>query len=280
MNRKSLLFGILLFVSVAAIAIWIQLFSELHYPKFGIFIGANPSDTLSFAGYDVIVIDAAFYTKSEVEVLKIKNKKVYSYLNIGSIETDTRHYPRFQNASLGPYANWPNEEWVDVSNKDWQKYILEYATTEIVSKGVDGFWINNTDVYYFYPTKAVFEGIIDIINRLNVFNLDLVINGGNKFVEEAILDSTTPKCRINGVNQEFVFTSYDFTKMKPIPPENWEKEYYLKYLNRVSKMGLAVYITEYEDFSVEKELVDYCKRRKWKFFLSPSLNLDTEPRRK
>lgn len=278
MKKNSLYFFALIFISIVLLAFGVQYFADLSYPKYGVFIGANPSDTLSFAGYDILVIDAEQYTKTEIEILKMKNRKIYSYLNIGSIEKFRKCYRDFHHIALGPYANWPDEEWVDVSNPDWQKYILEFAANEIASKGIDGFWVDNTDVYYFFPRKEILDGIVQLINRLNLFNLDLIINGGNQFIEEAILDSPSPRCQIDGINQEFVFTSYDFKQMKAIPAVKWEKEYYLDYLNRLTQLGLDVYITEYEDFSIEKELSDYCKQRNWQFFLSPSINLDREAR--
>lgn len=277
MRKKTFYTWIVLgILFIATITLGVHFVTNQYYPKYGVVIGAKPADAYHLSGYDVLVVDAEYFTKNDIDILKMKNNKVYSYLNIGSVEKFRDCYSRFRDVTLGTYENWPDEDWVNVAHAKWQDYIVDQAAKKLADKGIDGFWIDNTDVYFFFPRHDIFDGIVRIIQRLEAYKLDLILNGGNIFVKQAVLDPQTPKCNILGVNQESVFTAYDFKKKKSIPASQQVKEYFLDYLNRASKQGLEVFITEYEDLSVEKELSDYCKKRKWKFFLSPSINLDAD----
>ena len=51
---------------------------------------------------------------------------------------------------------------MDVANPDWQKFIGQLSQ-ELYEKGVDGFFIDNCDVYYYDPHESIFEGITAIL---------------------------------------------------------------------------------------------------------------------
>lgn len=46
---------------------------------------------------------------------------------------------------------------MDVSNKKWQPFCISHAV-KLKAKGVDGFFVDNCDVYYQYPNDAVICG--------------------------------------------------------------------------------------------------------------------------
>ena len=53
---------------------------------YGVFLSADASSLERFKKYDLIVIDAQYFTKKDIEVLHENGTEVYTYLNIGSIE--------------------------------------------------------------------------------------------------------------------------------------------------------------------------------------------------
>ena len=46
--------------------------------------------------------------------------KVYTYLNVGSLEDFRDYYKEYEHLTIGAYENWDEEKWIDVSDKDWQ----------------------------------------------------------------------------------------------------------------------------------------------------------------
>ena len=56
-------------------------------------------------------------------------------------------------------------------------------------------------------------------------------------------------------------------------------KYYLKYLKKLSKKGIHIYLTEYivednKDDGLEDKIADYCEKRGWDYYISENLELD------
>jgi uncharacterized protein (TIGR01370 family) len=243
---------------------------------YGVFVGTGPEDADMLLGCRLAVIDAAYFSETEIEMLHKSGTKVCSYLNIGSVETFRDDYAAYQRLILGEYENWPDEYWVDVSQPEWQAHILSEAGS-LADKGVDGFFLDNADVYYHYPKTEIFQGLIAVVDGLAQYGKDILINGGDVFVTEAILDADAPRVRITGVNQECVFTNVDFENNKATRQSPVVTEYYQAYLERCKAAGLSVYLTEYDEnpeSDLRKILDAYCEKRQFTYFISPSVSLD------
>ena len=59
-----------------------------------------------------------------------------TYLNIGSIENFREYYTTYAELAIGEYEHWEEEQWVDVANPDWQKFIGQLSQ-ESVWSGID-----------------------------------------------------------------------------------------------------------------------------------------------
>lgn len=242
--------------------------------KYGVFIGANAEQIDLFLGYDIVVIDAAYYSKADIDKLHQNDIVVYSYLNIGSIESFRDFFPTYEHLILDEYEDWPDEYWIDVSNSKWKEQIDKQADS-LTLKGVDGFFIDNTDVYYQYHNPAIFQGLVDILNELNQYQNDIIINGGDVFVTEAIIETDSPAIEITGINQECVFTNIDFQQEKFVRQDIENTNYYQDYIESCSKKSLKVYLLEYSrNNSLSSQIETYCKAHQFHYFISPSLNLD------
>ena len=242
--------------------------------RYGVFIGIGRKDIDKLKDYQTVVIDAEHFTKEDIKKLKKAGKTVYTYLSIGSLEDYRSYYKAYKHLALSKYDGWEGEEWVDVSDKSWQKLMLKRAK-EFKNKGVDGFFIDNADVYYEYKKPKIYKGLVKILTDIRKLNTKLIINGGDVFVSKYLKENKDLKKIADGVNQEGVFTTLveDKKKGKEITG------YYLKYLKKLSKKGIHIYLTEYivedhKDDELEDKIADYCEKRGWNYYISENLELN------
>ncbi|MDE7249245.1 MAG: hypothetical protein K2N82_05025 [Lachnospiraceae bacterium] len=162
----------------------------------------------------------------------------------------------------------------EMSKSGKEDYIVENIAKELYEKGVDGFFIDNCDVYYQYQTAEIYDGLVNIIERLNEYDIDIIINGGNDFVSQLILDGKSGL--IDGVNQECVFSSIkDYDNDVFAKQDKDETEYFNQYLDMAKIAGLDVYLLEYTtDPELVKEVESYCSREGFRYYISCSVGLD------
>ena len=141
---------------------------EFEKNDYGVFLNADASSLERFKMYETIVIDAQYFTKRDIELLHQNGTVVYTYLNIGSIENFREYYTTYAELAIGEYEHWEEEQWVDVAKPDWQKFIGQLSQ-ELYEKGVDGFFIDNCDVYDYDPHESIFEGITAILQNMMTF---------------------------------------------------------------------------------------------------------------
>ncbi|MBP5303438.1 MAG: endo alpha-1,4 polygalactosaminidase, partial [Clostridia bacterium] len=175
--------------------------------------------------------------------------------------------------SLGIYEDWPDERWMDVSQEKWQQFILSLADN-LIAKGFDGFFIDNTDVYYLYKKPAIYKGLTTILSSLYQKGVDIIINGGDVYVQTYINEGE-PKGKIfDGVNQEDVYTSYDFDKEVYEKNDKETRTYYTEYLKKVKSRGYTVYVLEYANkASVRDEAMNYSKKNGFTCYVSEDIDL-------
>lgn len=240
---------------------------------YGVFIGALPEDADRMKGYSTLVIDADLFSKEDIAALRQKGcGKIYSYLNIGALEDFRPAYEELSHLLLGVYEDWPSERWADVSQKEWREYILHKAE-ELSAKEIDGFFLDNADVYYHYPTPAIYEGLLSILRDLQDFSLPLILNGGDFFLS-ASMDSGELGGLLFGVNQETVFSSIDFSSRSFGRQSEEDRRYFLDHLARCKAFGLSVFLTEYtKESALKREIESYCRSQGFHFYISSSIEL-------
>ena len=116
--------------------------------KYGVFLGAEPEDMDAVSQYEIIVIDAQYFSRKEIAELKSEGHTVFSYINVGSLEEFRPYYDDYSEYTLSVYENWEDEMWVDVSAPEWQDLIIDDLAADLKDKGVDGLFVDNVDVYY------------------------------------------------------------------------------------------------------------------------------------
>ena len=248
--------------------------STFEKNDYGVFLNADASSLEQLKKYDLIVIDAQYFTKSDIELLHQNGTRVYTYLNIGSIENFREYYTTYEKLTIGRYEHWDEEKWVDVADPDWQKFI-EQLSQELFEKGVDGFFIDNCDVYYYAPRESIFEGLTAILQNIMTFDKAVIINGGDTYVTEYRERYGDINHILTGVNQESVWSAIDFDKGTFHEQTKETRDYYCKYLEACQADGMDIYLLEYTtDKKLIHKIKKYCNEHDFHFYISNSLELE------
>ena len=247
--------------------------STFEKNDYGVFLNADASSLKQLKNYDLIVIDAQYFTKSDIELLHQNGTRVYTYLNIGSIENFREYYTTYEKLTIGRYEHWDEEKWVDVAAPDWQKF-MEQLSQELFEKGVDGFFIDNCDVYYYAPRESIFEGLTAILQNIMTFDKAVIINGGDTYVTEYRERYGAIDHIMTGVNQESVWSAIDFDKGTFYEQTKETRDYYCNYLEACQADGMEVYLLEYTtDKKLIQKIKKYCNEHDFHFYVSNSLEL-------
>lgn len=240
---------------------------------YGVFIGISKEDGMKLNDYEVLVLEPTEFNKDDIKKLHEKNKKIYAYLNIGSLENYRPYYEEFKDKTLGTYENWKDESWMDVSDKEWQDLIVNDLGKSIADKGFDGFFIDNCDVYYQFENEKIFGELCFILKALRKYNINTIINGGDTFVSKCI-DEKNAKEMFDGVNQECVFTDIDFEHKTYTEKSMEELEYFTNYLQKVKSYGLKVFLLEYgADSKLKNEIERYCIENNFHWYNAKNIEL-------
>lgn len=241
--------------------------------EYGVFLGINSEQKERLRDYRIVVIEPSEFSTDQISELRKSGKKVYGYINIGAIEKYRPYFDRFKDKTLGTYKEWPNERWVDVSDAEWQRFVVDELGKKYSEMGFDGFFIDNADVYHHYHTDSTFKGLCSILKGLKSYKLSILINGGDVFVSRC-MDEKIANTLFDGINQETVFTDIDFERKSYGKQAVKETRYFKEYLSRVKKNGLSVYLLEYgADASLAKEIDNYCKKNGFHWYNAKNLEL-------
>ena len=247
---------------------------ESSSKDYGVYIGATSDDLKDRNLPDIVVIDAQNLDSYDISELKEDGHIVYTYLNIGSVENYREYYSDYEEYTLDTYDNWEDEKWVDVSASAWQQFISSKAD-ELLEMGVDGFFVDNCDVYYQYTTEEIYDGVNAILSNLHDKGAYVIINGGDVFVSEYLSRNGNLENILDGVNQESVYTSIDWTDNSFTLNDEDTREYFLDYLKEVMDAGKDAYAIEYaDDSSVQKKAKELANTYGYAVYISDSLELN------
>ena len=241
---------------------------------YGVFLSLDASDMDRITEYQTVVIDAQYFSKKDIAYLKKQGCTVYSYINIGAIENFREYYDEYSNLALGDYENWEEEKWVDVSSTVWQNFLVSLEE-ELLDKSIDGFFVDNCDVYYVYHTDDVFEGLTTILEHLMEYGKPVIINGGDTYVMEYEAREGSVQNIMTGVNQECVFSRINFKKGSFSAQKKIDREYFQDYIETCDRQGCDVYLIEYTtDRKLKRKIKKYCKKKGFHYYISDSIELD------
>ena len=247
--------------------------SAFRYP-YGVFLSIC-ENLEQFADYEIVVIDAQYFPKDEIDAFRSKGHKVFSYINIGSLEDFRDYYEEYKDLSLGAYEHWEEEVWVDVSQQRWQDLILKDIASGLLEKDIDGFFVDNCDVYYVHPKEEILDGLAVIMKGLVQTGKKVIINGGDTFLDAYCEQMGKWDEVITGISQESVFSSILWDENKFGTAEEEDHEYFVSYVNRYGSQGAEIFLLEYTvDEALIKEIDRFCEENGYVYYVSDSIELD------
>lgn len=241
---------------------------------YGVFLSLDASDMDRIEGYDTVVIDAQYFSAEDISRLKEHGSEVYSYINVGSLENFRDYYAAYSDQTLGVYENWDEEKWINAASSEWQGFLASLED-ELLGKGIDGFFVDNCDVYYEYPTDEMFDGLTSILKHLMSYDKPVIINGGDTFVTRYREKYGSAKDIMTGVNQESVFSSINFERGSFSAQTKEEREYFKEYIEACGTDGADVFLLEYTtDSSLTAQIEKYCSKKGFRYYIADSIELD------
>ena len=252
------------------------------YADYGAFLGRTENNTDGFQNYNYVSIDFEEYdTKTISDIKAMSCGDVFGYLNVGSIEKYRSYYKRFESITFLDYENWPDERWVDISNSEWQDFVVNTLAKEIKNKGGTGVYMDNVDVYSVCieekrPTSGVISGLKNIIKGVANLGLKVMVNGGAEFFDDMNDKNDTIFDSVWAYHQEEVFSLIkDYEKNIFGKQEKEDSEYYQEIASIMKKKNKQVFLLEYtKDETVKKSIKDYCEKNNFHYYISSSINLD------
>lgn len=248
--------------------------AERQNTDYGVFLSVT-EDIESLNGFKTVVVDAQYYSKAEIDDFRDAGHKVYSYLNVGSIENFRDYYSEYSDLTLGEYENWDEEFWIDVSDSRWQAFLIGEMIPALLEKDIDGFFVDNCDVYYHYPTEQILDGLTAIMRTLVGTGKAVLINGGDTYLDAYCESGGQWNDVITGINQETVFSRilWDGDRFGIASQE--DREYFQDYIEKYAAKGAEIYLLEYtRDKRLISEIQDYCHKNGFDYYISDSVELD------
>jgi len=248
--------------------------AQTQESDYGVFLSVE-GDLNRLSDYKTVVIDAQYFSKEQIDALKRDGKTVYSYINIGSIENFRDYFDTYSDLILGAYENWDEEYWVDAADERWYAFVTGELAPALLDKGVDGFFVDNCDVYYHYPTQRMLGGVAEIMRTLVGTRKAVLINGGDVFLDAYCDGGGRWDDVITGINQESVFSTILWDEGGFGKAEAEDSAYFKDYVERYAAMGADIYLLEYtRDKALIAEIKDYCRQKGFDWYISDSIELD------
>ena len=146
---------------------------------------------------------------------------------------------------------------------------------KLVGKGIDGFFVDNCDVYYNYPKAMIMNGLTVMMKALVGTGKIVLINGGDMYLDAYCKSGGSWNEVITGINQENVFAKIIWKKNKFGKASAEDHKYFVSYVERYSKLGADIYLLEYTtDKKLISQIDDYCKTHGFEYYVSDSIELD------
>ncbi len=242
--------------------------------EYGAFQGLT-EDLEQLDSYKTVVIDAQYFSSDEIKRFRDAGHKVFSYINVGSLEDFRPYYNAYEDLALGSYEHWDEEVWINVADDRWQSFILNDLAKELLDKGIDGFFVDNCDVYYVYPEDDVLNGLSVIMKGLASSGKEVIINGGNCFLDAYCNAGGRWNEVITGINQESVFSTILWDSNEFGASSEEDREYFIDYVKRYGDQGADIYLLEYTtDEALIKEIDRFCAEHGYKYYVSDDIECD------
>ncbi len=189
--------------------------------------------------FDLVVVDGEEVTERQVRRLRRHGAIVLGYLSVGTIESYRWWHRAATPFKLELWDDW-GEWYADVSRPGFRDLIASRVAPSMLSKGLDGLFLDNTDMIETHPAQR--DGMEALVARLarKVHRRDKLLFAQNG-------DSTIgPTLRYyDGWNREDVSWTYDFDREQYVRVGSADRADALAAIRRIRGSGLLVTTTDY-----------------------------------
>ena len=254
---------------------------NINPSDYGAFLGRSDNDVTDFNKYKYVSCELDEFTDTNIKRLSEKGTNFLAYLNVGSLEEYRDYYDDFVEYTFLDYEDWPDERWIDVSNKSWQAYLINTVAKDFKDRGAYGVYMDNVDVYTIAKENdknyvSFANGIKNIIKGVANLGLKVMINGGSEFLDDMNDQEDGIFSSIWAYHQEEVFsliTDYENDKFgKQVKDDT---EYYQDIAKIMKNKGKEVFFLEYtKDNTLINEIKSYCESKKYHYYIASKVNLE------
>lgn len=186
--------------------------------------------------YDLVIVDGEGVTPRQVRVLHAGGRRfVLAYLDVGTIERGRSWYGAARPYRLDFWPDW-GEWYAAVGQPGFRRLIAGRVAPAMLRKGVDGLFLDNTDMVESHPRQA--RGMRLLARELAGLRGLLFTQNGER--------SIGPTLRYyDGWNREDVGGTYDFGRHRYVRVGRADEREAERALGRMRARGLLTLATSY-----------------------------------
>ncbi len=107
---------------------------------------------------------------------------------------------------------------------------------------------------------------------------DVIINGGDAFLDAYCASMGSWTDVITGINHESVFSYIDWDTGAQTRASEEDRDYFTDYINRYGDQGAYIFLLEYVDNSdanrtLKSGIKNYCEEHNYLYYISDSIDL-------
>jgi uncharacterized protein (TIGR01370 family) len=203
-----------------------------------------------YAGFDLVVVDGEEAKAGEIEAIQSAGAEVLAYLSVGTVEKWRGWYGRLKPYRLQAWRDWKDEWYGDASKAGYRDELVSIARDEIIDKGFDGLFLDNTDMVESRSHREQRKGMAALVAQLDELvdadGLLLFTQNGAPGMLAGYGDAVDPLIdHFDGWNREDVTWTYDFDRRRYVRSRSGDREDALAELDEIGSAGLVTTATDY-----------------------------------
>jgi endo-alpha-1,4-polygalactosaminidase (GH114 family) len=203
--------------------------------------------------FDLVVVDGEDTSANKVGAIHDEpgDTTVLAYLSVGTIEKWRAWYDEVKRFRLKAWQDWKDEWFADVSRPGLRRALADEIAPELLDKGFDGLFLDNTDMVEtrkHRPQRRGMEQLIQMLDALTHGQGDLLFaqNGGPGMLEGYVNQDVDPlHTHFDGWNREDVTWTWDFDRHRYVRNPAGDRNDALQELVDIGKQGLITTATDY-----------------------------------
>jgi hypothetical protein len=225
-------------------------------------------------GYQFVIVEPSYFSKSDVQILKSNNTSVLAYISLGEVDQSSDYFSLLKDVTIGTNPIWSSYI-LDLSNPKTRSVLSGKIDSYMTDKGFDGLFLDNIDNFVLYgPTPEQRPILLSFLKdiRSRYPKLFMMQNAGL----ELLSDSHTI---INALAIESIASDYDFRRKHYRLRAKSDFRFKSKQLSEVAKnYKLPIVVIEYSDSKyLNKHILKRIENMGWYYFIG-TIDLQNIPK--